>query len=62
MSKCIELVLVFVAALAFTAGIIAFFGFLTADFTMLPIMTVCAVVFVVCAKASNFLMLKRLGL
>lgn len=62
MSKYVEFVLVFVAALAFTAGIIAFFGFLTADFTMLPVMAGCAAVFVVCAKTSEALMLKRLGL
>jgi len=62
MSKCIEFMLVFVALNSFAVGIIAFFGFLSADFTMLPVMAVCASVFVVCAKTSEILMIKRLGL
>ena len=62
MSKYVEFVLVFVALDALAVGIVAFFGFLSADFTMLPVMAVCAAVFVVCAKTSEILMIKRLGL
>ena len=62
MSKYVEFALVFAAVIAFAIGSIAFFGFLSADFTMLPVMAVCAAVFVVCAKTSEILMIKRLGL
>lgn len=62
MSKCIEFILVFIALNSFAVGIIAFFSFLSADFTMLPIMAVCTAVFVVCAKTSETMMIKRLGL
>ena len=50
MNKVIEFILCVIVVLAMVTGVLALFGFLMADFTMVPVMLVCLIVTIVANK------------